>query len=424
MKCKFCKAELELRNPVCPGCGQENVKEPVKLWVIAVAVVTVLAIGAGIAAVAYNGYINGGASLVAENINAKFSYAGTEEQLRKANDVVVAKAGPQELTNGELQVIYWSMVYDFVEYYGDYAYQFIDFSISLDAQYYNAELGLTWQDYFMNLALETWYRYEVLCMKARELGVQLGDTAKTELKNLKKNMTDAAQAYNLRNLEALVEGDFGYGADFEDYYQYMSIFYQGNEFINSYYLSVEVSEADLEAYYEENKEELTAAGYSKEAGSSVSVRHVLIQPSDDPSVKEYTQAQWDACLRTAQDLLDGWKQGEATNESFAQLARDHSADGNAATGGLYTGITSKTNFVKPFLDWCMDPARQSGDTGLVQTDYGYHIMYFVEGGPMWRSVCDSSVRSEILAAMLQEWSEPYPLIVGYSRILLGEPSDG
>ena len=36
--------------------------------------------------------------------------------------------------------------------------------------------------------------------------------------------------------------------------------------------------------------------------------------------------------------------------------------------------------VESFNDWCMDPQRQYGDTGLVETDYGWHIMFFCGKG--------------------------------------------
>jgi hypothetical protein len=33
----------------------------------------------------------------------------------------------------------------------------------------------------------------------------------------------------------------------------------------------------------------------------------------------------------------------------------------------------------------VDPARQPGDTGLVESSYGWHIMYYVgSGDPVWK----------------------------------------
>ena len=32
--------------------------------------------------------------------------------------------------------------------------------------------------------------------------------------------------------------------------------------------------------------------------------------------------------------------------------------------------------VSAFNDWCFADGRKSGDTGIVETEYGYHVMYF------------------------------------------------
>ena len=58
--------------------------------------------------------------------------------------------------------------------------------------------------------------------------------------------------------------------------------------------------------------------------------------------------------------------------------------------------------VKPFENWIYDSSRQVGDTGIVKTNYGYHIMYFVgrQEEPEWKV----TVR-EALAKEIQETAE-------------------
>jgi len=52
--------------------------------------------------------------------------------------------------------------------------------------------------------------------------------------------------------------------------------------------------------------------------------------------------------------------------------------------------------VSEFEDWCFDPSRQAGDTGIVQTSYGYHVMYFVgqSENPYWYDQAESSLKSD------------------------------
>ena len=102
--------------------------------------------------------------------------------------------------------------------------------------------------------------------------------------------------------------------------------------------------------------------------NTVDVRHILISSSDsdDPEAK-------------AQEVLDEYLAGDQTEEAFAELAKKYSADSNAAEGGLYENVYPG-QMVEAFEDWCFDPDRKPGDTGIVETSYGFHVMYFVGEG--------------------------------------------
>lgn len=124
---------------------------------------------------------------------------------------------------------------------------------------------------------------------------------------------------------------------------------------------------------------------------TVAVRHILLRTEADSDASAVEQQ--------AKDLLAQWQAGEQTEDSFAQLAKEHSADGNAADGGLYTGVY-RGQMVDTFNDWCFDPSRQPGDTGIVQTQYGYHVMYFVENeGVGYRA----SIRSTLESQGYNDW---------------------
>lgn len=107
------------------------------------------------------------------------------------------------------------------------------------------------------------------------------------------------------------------------------------------------------------------------------VRHILI------SVEDFTdKTKADAALKTANDLLNTWKSGEKTDASFAALAATNSAD-NADQGGYYE--FARGQMVPEFENWSYDPSRKAGDTGIVKTEYGYHIMYFIGDGELYRN---------------------------------------
>ena len=138
----------------------------------------------------------------------------------------------------------------------------------------------------------------------------------------------------------------------------------------------------------------------REEYNTVDVRHILIQPesgtlSTDDEGYDAEQEELKAAARTkAEEILAEWKAGDATEDSFAKLAMEDSADGSKYTGGLYTRIT-KGQMVEAFNDWCFDSSRKSGDTDVVDSTYGSHGRYFVGTGlPVWKASVVSTLRSD------------------------------
>ena len=115
---------------------------------------------------------------------------------------------------------------------------------------------------------------------------------------------------------------------------------------------------------------------------TINVRHILINtqaiPSDATAEQkaEIEKANADAKAE-AERIYTEWKNGAATEESFAQLAKKYTQDpGSAAEGGLYENV-AKGEMVAEFDTWCFDESRKAGDTDIIESAYGYHIMYFV-----------------------------------------------
>lgn len=156
-----------------------------------------------------------------------------------------------------------------------------------------------------------------------------------------------------------------------------------------------------------------------------SVRHILIQPESDDddsasaSTTEYTDAQWAAAEKQAQDILDEFEAGDKTELSFAKLANEYSTDTGASYGGLYAGVQAG-QMVSEFEDWAMDDSRQYGDTGIVRSTYGYHIMYFVQKAPSY--VFDA--QNDILAEEEQTFIKKLPVDYGaaYSKVTNLDPA--
>ena len=81
--------------------------------------------------------------------------------------------------------------------------------------------------------------------------------------------------------------------------------------------------------------------------------------------------------------------------------------------------------VQPFNDWCFDASRQPGDTGVVETSYGYHVMYFVKTTETyhWKTVAEQNLRSENMDEQLEALLADAPLTAHYETIVLAPLPD-
>lgn len=138
--------------------------------------------------------------------------------------------------------------------------------------------------------------------------------------------------------------------------------------------------------------------------NSVSVRHCLVA-FDAKDENNVTDAEKKAANETANKLLKGLGD-KVTEEAFIEMVKGNTADeASAETGGLYENIRVSDNFVENFEAWSFDPARKVGDTGIVETEYGYHIMYFVADNTDdldWKAAIKSSMANEQLTEFQTE----------------------
>ena len=135
---------------------------------------------------------------------------------------------------------------------------------------------------------------------------------------------------------------------------------EGNETINGYYVAMFGSCND-------NNYAL------------VNVRHILVgfeggSYNSTTGATTYTDEEKAAAKAEAEAILTEWKAGAATEDSFAALANEKSDDGDGTTGGLYENVYPG-QMVDGFENWCFD-GRKVGDTGVVETEYGYHVMFY------------------------------------------------
>lgn len=453
MNCKHCQTELEDGVTVCPACGENNVpleqeksesaptvnNSPLKIALAVVAIVLVVAILGAIVITGMQGFgetdatePSGSMEATApadgnpNDVTCKGSYTVSDEEAIAAADTVVATIGDRTLTNAELQIYYWMQTLTFLNEYSSYApYIGLDYTKPLDTQMSMMNEGWTWQQYFLNKALDTWKTYDAMGMQAVKAGFDSNEDYQTYAANVEAEIAASLAQNGYTTVDEFLVGLVGPGSTEEAYYDYLKTYYLSYLYNYELYYAIDPTDEEVEAYFDENVDVYTEQEIEKDDSQIlVDVRHILVMPkggtTDESGVTTYTDEEWETCRASAQELLDQWLAGDATEDTFAELANAKSEDpGSNTAGGLYTYI-ALGDMVPEFEAWCFDETRATGDYGLVKTDYGYHIMYYVTNRPVWYAYAESDLIGALGDQIVPNAVAAYDVDIDYSAIVLGD----
>ena len=265
-------------------------------------------------------------------------------------DAIVARMGEHQLSNQEFIYYYWDGFYALYNQMGSYLTSYLNFATPFDQQM--ATDAMTWHDYLSTMALENWKQTMTLCDEAQKNGYVLADDDQAYLDDSMESLKSYSQMAGYADEEGYLHHLFDPCADTESYYQYNLDSVIASCYANDQY----------QAFYDDVYDPNAAVQYC------VNVRHILLQPGEGEDMS--------AALTQAENLYEEWKLNP-TEDNFSALAVEHTTDlGSQTNGGLYEDVYPG-QMVTNFNDWCFDETRQPGDHGIVETEYGYHIMYFV-----------------------------------------------
>lgn len=364
-----------------------------------------------------------------DDVTCKGSYSVSNEELEASVDTVVATLGDAELTLGELQIYYWESIYAFDSEWGSYAAELgLNVAGNMDRQLCAVgDVSMTWQQYFLDYALNTWHTHQAVALAAEEAGYELEEVYKAELDGMRAQLEESAKLYGMANADELITSFYGPGCGMDAYQHYLETYYRGFGYLENLGQNLSFTAEEVEAFYTENEELYAQNGLTKDAGKTVDVRHILLMPENGTAGEDgypvYSEEDWAACEAEVQKIYDEWQAGDKSEQSFADFAVKYSQDGNAAQGGIYENVPQGA-MVETFNDWCFDESRQFGDHGLVKTQYGYHIMFFVDSNEIWFATAEADLISQTVNAKLPEAKETYPITIDYSAIKLGVMPQG
>lgn len=240
--------------------------------------------------------------------------------------------------------------------------EWASYGFTLDESY----VGKTYHDYFLDSALEK--------LRAEYAVLAIAEEAGYTLSELGESNVDAA----LEEIESTVETYLSYGYNFNTKTYLKQVYgksmtenayracLENSELAKEYYTAnlksiADYSEAELEAYYEENPSELDSVHFyfrvfDGTAESTTDAEGNTVEPTEEESTAAMAKAKEDADAEA--EKVKGDLSAVEGNEDYTEQ------EGR---------LTETSSF---YYDWVMDPARQPGDSTVFEGTGSYYVVVF------------------------------------------------
>ena len=141
--------------------------------------------------------------------------------------------------------------------------------------------------------------------------------------------------------------------------------------------------------------------------NTAEIRYIYIKAEeeehDDSEEGSHEAAETDALAKAhekAETIYNEWKSGDATAESFGDLAITYSDDSSASNGGLIKNVYKGS--VDELDNWIFD-SRNPGDCAVIDSEYGSYIVYYVQDNePYWMLSVKSTLANNEYSDYLNE----------------------
>ena len=322
------------------------------------------------------------------------------------DSTVVATLGNKKLTNEMLQA-YYNM--EIASYLAAQPEQVPDMAQGLDTQSCPVDSSVgSWQQYFLKLALNRWQTVQALIANSETEEMPLDPAFAPDEELHEECMV------NIPAIKSLYGENKFYAPNtmHQAYLDSLSETFQGPALQAAEDYNYAYMYLTTRGYYLEPDEETLDAAPSGE--SYIDLRHILLVPDDVSS-----EQSWTNCQRNAEKTLNNWKNSFRRSEgSFAEIAYAQSQEeATYKEGGFYHQVR-KGQLVSELDAWCFDPERQVGDTTIIQTDTGIHMLYISKIYSEGQVRAEQEAKEQLLSDFVKKCLDKNSMGVTYASIVL------
>ena len=243
---------------------------------------------------------------------------------------------------------YYEIYNNIYQQYGNYASMILDTKKSLKDQQYSEDM--TWAEYIKDYTDKSLVTLTALYDEAKAAGYEMDESYKKTIDNDWENMVSTAKNSGY-TIGTYLSTAYGRGVNEKVYKEMYERYLYAYSYGDSVRDGFEISASDIDARYEENKNEYDRVTY----------KYYFISGSatDDLTEEEaMQQAKTKATEAVAAEDLD------------ASLKSEFDAELNESRYASYDGTNDA------FADWLFDSNRKAGDKNSFEVSSGYYVIVF------------------------------------------------
>ena len=299
--------------------------------------------------------------------------------------VTAVSVGGRNYTATDVQYYYRTAMIS--EYYAElYSLGTVSFDLSgdLKTQYVDEEQTQSYHDYFLEQAMDDLTEVAALENAADEAGYTLDEAGKAEVEeNIASNRASAEQS-GYPNFAGFLKANFGRFMTVNAYKTCVERQVRTDNFKAAYLDQVEVTQEDIQAYYDENPASLDSFDFrylfiSGSAPSTTDADGNTVAATDEEKEQAMAQAK-----EKADALVAALKASDDPEATFIELAPDYVSEASKQDyidnpdTSLTSGMVGGTLANYTYGSWLMDDARAAGDAGVVESTSGYYVVLLLD----------------------------------------------
>ena len=258
---------------------------------------------------------------------------------------------------------YMSQMYNLLEIMG----LKYDPSKTLHEQYYDEQNGVTWFDYFVSISIDNIKETMIVASLAKANGFEIDEEGRNSIEQYRESLMEQAKTNGYSSLDEYINDKLCKGVGFDAIEKMIEMQLYASAYYNDYTTKLKdgYTDEDYDKYIKENPDSVKDISHEY----TRNVRHILFMTT--------TYGSSEKAMEKANEVYEEWKKNGSSLDEFIKIAKEQSDDtGSKESGGLYENVY-EGQMVAQFEQWLFDDARKPGDTGVVLSSIGAHIMYYV-----------------------------------------------